>query len=236
MTQLKSSPRPHEKAPERASAINSRVSPWLARILYPVGCYLLLPFFFGKIEITGQENIPPQDSVIVAPTHRSRWDALIVPYALGRMVSGRDLRFMVSANEIKGIQGWFIRHMGGFPVDTQNPRIASVRHSIQLLQEDDEMLVIFPEGGIFYDRQIHPLKRGVGLIALEAAAEKPEGKVKILPVSIRYSKTYPSWGTDVKVDIGSPINVADYLSNSLRHSSQNLIDTLRTSLQQLYEN
>jgi 1-acyl-sn-glycerol-3-phosphate acyltransferase len=236
MTQLKSSPHPHEKTPEKASAINSRVSPWLARILYPIGCYLLLPLFFGKIEITGQENIPQQGSVIIAPTHRSRWDALIIPYALGRMVSGRDLRFMVSANEVKGIQGWFIRHMGGFPVDTQNPGIASVRHSIQLLQEDDEMLVIFPEGGIFYDRKIHPLKRGVGLIALEAAAEKPERKVKILPVSIRYSQTYPSWGTDVKVDIGSPINVADYFSNSIRHSSQNLIDTLQASLKQLYEN
>ena len=236
MTQLKSSLTEKKIISEPPNAINSRVSPWVARMLYPLGCYLVLPLFFGKIEITGQENIPQKDSVIIAPTHRSRWDALIVPYGVGRIVSGRDLRFMVSANELKGIQGWFIRRMGGFPVDTKRPRIGSIRHSVELLQEDDEMLVIFPEGGIFYDRQIHPLKRGVALIALQATVEKSDRKVKILPVSIRYSQPYPSWGTDVKVDIGIPINVADYLSDSLRQSSQSLTNELQKSLQQLHKN
>jgi 1-acyl-sn-glycerol-3-phosphate acyltransferase len=76
------------------------------------GNYLVLPAFFSKITVTGQENIPLTGGVILAPTHRSRWDALILPYAVGRLVSGRDLRFMVSANEMKGVQGWFIRRLG----------------------------------------------------------------------------------------------------------------------------
>lgn len=216
----------------RAPQINSRVSPWVARILYPLGAYLVLPLFFGKIEITGQENIPLDHPVIVAPTHRSRWDAIIIPYAVGRMVSGRDLRFMVSANEVKGLQGWFVRRMGGFPVDTEHPKIDSVRHSIELLQAD-EMLVIFPEGGIFQDNKIHRLKRGVARIALEAKGNQPQKQVKILPISIRYSQSCPRWGTDVQMNIGSPLNVADYLSNSLRQSSQKLTLALHNSLQEL---
>ncbi|MGF1539853.1 MAG: lysophospholipid acyltransferase family protein [Pleurocapsa sp.] len=236
MTQLKPSITEDNSKSNQSPDIDSRISPWLARMLYPLGCYVIIPLFFGKIEVTGRENIPQQDSVIVAPTHRSRWDAFLVPYAVGKMVSGRDLRFMVSANEVKGVQGWFVRRMGGFPVDTDNPKIGSVRHSIELLREDDEMLVIFPEGGIYRENFIHPLKRGVALIALEAETAKCDRRAKILPLSIRYSQPIPSWGTDVKIDIGKPLTVADYLSNSLRKSSRELTTDLQTSLEKLYGN
>ena len=162
-----------------------------------------------------------------------------MPYAIGRLVSGRDLRFMVSANEVKGIQGWVIRRMGGFPVNTERPQLSCVQHSIELLKANKEMLVIFPEGGIFHDDQIHPLKRGVALIALQAEAhqlDQIDQKVKILPVGIRYSQPYPSWGTDIKVDIGLPLTVTDYLGKSLRQSSQKLTAALQESLQKLDEN
>ena len=235
MTQLKS---PHNSTslnPEKTDELNSRISPWLAKLLYFLGCYFVIPGFFGKIEIFGQEHIPRQGPVIVAPTHRSRWDAFIVPYALGRLVSGRDLRFMVSVNEVKGIQGWVIRHMGGFPVDTERPQLNSVRHSIELLQSNQEMLVIFPEGGIFNDYQIHPLKRGVAAIAVAAETDKLTRGVKILPVGIRYSQPYPTWGSDVRVDIGVPLTVKEYYGKSLRQSSQKLTAALQESLEKLYE-
>ena len=234
MTQLKS-PQNSNLSSERTDELNSRVSPWLAKLLYPLGCHLVIPGFFGKIEISGQENIPLQDPVIIAPTHRSRWDAVIVPYAVGRLVSGRDLRFMVSANEVKGIQGWLIRRMGGFPVNTERPQLNSVRHSIELLKSNQEMLVIFPEGGIFNDYQIHPLKRGVASIALQAETDKSDRRVKILPVGIRYSQPYPTWGTDVRVDIGASLSVEEYQSKSLRQSSQKLTAALQKSLEKLYE-
>lgn len=235
MTQLKPPPNSTSLNPQRADELNSHVSPWLAKILYPLGCYLVIPNFFGKIEIFGQENIPPQDPVIVAPTHRSRWDAFIVPYALGRLVSGRDLRFMVSANEVKGLQGWVIRRMGGFPVNTERPQLNSVRHSIEILQSNQEMLVIFPEGGIFNDYQIHPLKRGVAAIALQAETNEWGRGVKILPMSIRYSQPYPTWRSDIRVDIGFPLTVGEYAGKSLRQSSQKLTIDLQESLKKLYE-
>lgn len=173
MTNLKQDRVKNNIDTEKLDSLNSRISPWLARILYPLGRYLVLPLFFKEIEINGRENIPQTGAIIVAPTHRSRWDALIVPTAVGKTVSGRDLHFMVTNNELKGIQGWFIRRMGGFPVDTKHPQIDSVRHSIELLQQKNNMLVIFPEGDIFRDDIIHPLKRGVASIALEAKLKNP---------------------------------------------------------------
>jgi len=235
MTQLKPQQNYSTTNSKSGNELDSRISPWVARIVYPLGCYLVLPLFFKKIEVTGRENIPKSDPVIIAPTHRSRWDALIVPYAVGRLQSDRDLRFMVSEDEVKGFQGWIINRMGGFPVNTNRPQLSSVHHSIELLKQGQEMLVIFPEGGIYYDRTIHPLKRGVASIALQAETDKSERRVKILPVGIRYSQPYPQWGTEVKVDIGSPLTVADYLGDSLRKSSQKLTIELLESLQKLYE-
>ncbi len=215
-------------------SLNSRVSPWVANLLYPLGCNVVLPLFFGKITVTGRENIPKDGSVIVAPTHRSRWDALLVPYAVGKLVSGRHLRFMVSANEVKGLQGWFIRRMGGFPVDTERPGMESLDHTAELLREE-EMIVIFPEGGIFRDTKVQNLKRGVALVSLAVQSEQPDNHVRILPISVRYNQTYPSWGTKVSVDIGSPINVEDYVAKSLRQGSQKLTQELFKRLQELHE-
>ncbi len=214
--------------------VESRISPWLIRLAYPLGCWLVMPLFFGRLKVTGQENIPLNEPVIVAPLHRSRWDALIVPLAVGRLVSGRDLRFMVTSSELQGIQGWFIRRLGGFPIDVKRPAASSLEHSVKILKKG-EMLVIFPEGGIFRDNTVHPLKRGVARIALEVEAQQPGSGIKILPLSLEYSQPYPTWGTDITVNIGQPIEVAQYDPQTMKASSEKLTDDLEATLTELHE-
>lgn len=214
--------------------VKSKISPWLIRLVYPLGYWIVLPLYFGRLTITGQEHIPKTGPVIIAPTHRSRWDALIIPYAVGRMVSGRDLRFMVTSSEVTGLQGWFIRRLGGFPIDIKHPRSSSLEHSIQVLKQG-EMLVIFPEGGIFRDTQVHPLKRGVARIALDVQSQQPKCGVKILPVTIEYSQPLPSWGTDVQVKIDSPIDVATYDTTTIKSSSQTLTQDLESRLKEMFQ-
>ena len=225
---------PNSSRPVKQEKVGSQVSPWLARLIYPLGCYVVLPLYFGRLTVSGQENIPRTGPVIVAPTHRSRWDALIVPYAVGRLASGRDLHYMVSANETRGVQGWFIRHMGGFPVDPEHPGISSVRHSVELLR-DNKMLVIFPEGDIYRGQQIHPLKSGIARIAVEVESNHPGSGIKILPVSLKYSQEYPSWGCDIQVDIGLPLTVAEYLDRSTKKSAHRLATELEAVLKELHE-
>ncbi|NEP12884.1 MAG: 1-acyl-sn-glycerol-3-phosphate acyltransferase [Symploca sp. SIO2C1] len=218
--------------PTKVSSVNSCVSYWLASILYPLGRRLVMPLYFKSLKVTGHENIPGTGPVILAPTHRSRWDALVIPYAAGKPVTGRDLRFMVSADECKGLQGWFIKHMGGFPVNTRRPGIGSIRHSVELLRHG-EALVMFPEGNIFQDGKLHPLKPGMARIALQTESSEPDLGLKIVPISIRYSDPVPHRGSDVTVNIGSPLNVTDYLSNSTKTSAQQLTNDLETAMRNL---
>ncbi|MEL4896493.1 lysophospholipid acyltransferase family protein [Crocosphaera sp. Alani8] len=218
----------------KSDQVKSRISPWLINVAYPLGSKIVLPLYFGPLVINGQENVPKTGPVLLAPTHRSRWDALIIPYAVGRIVSGRDVRFMVTSSEMTGIQGWFIRRMGGFPVDVKRPGASSLEHSVEVLKQG-EMLVIFPEGGIFRDREVHPLKRGVARIALEVEAQQPGCEMKILPVAIEYSQPFPSWGTSVTVNIGSPLHAASYDIASLKSSSKKLTQDLESHLKGIFQ-
>jgi len=213
-------------------SVTSRFSPWLLPWVYPLGRHVVLPAYFGQIRVSGREHLPTEGPVILAPTHRSRWDALIVPYAAGRDITGRDLRFMVSADEVKGLQGWFIRRLGGFPINPKRPAIGSLRHGVELL-ENRETLVIFPEGGIFRDREMHPLKPGLARIALQAESSQPGLGVNVVPISIRYSDLLPKWGSDVDVQIGKPLQVKNYDLTHTKASAKQLTDDLEQALKQL---
>ncbi|MGL5034736.1 MAG: lysophospholipid acyltransferase family protein [Microcystaceae cyanobacterium] len=209
----------------------SKVSPRLMTLAQPLG-EGLLNFYFSSIQVSGQEHIPRTGPVIVAPTHRSRWDALLIAWAIARRVSGRDLRFMVTTTEMTGIQGWFIRRLGGFPVDVKRPESSSLLYSVALLNQG-EMLVIFPEGGIFREKQIQPLKRGVARIALEVLAQQPDSSIQILPMRVGYDRPYPSWRTAVNIQIGAGIKLQNYDPSRMKRSSEALTKELQKCLQTL---
>lgn len=235
ITQLDSSPKTCIRATHSAesSAVNSRVNSWLLSLLYPLAG-VVLPGYFGSVKVTGKEHLPNQGPFIIAPTHRSRWDAIIVPSVAGRYGTGQDLHFMVMATEMKGLQGWFIRKCGGFPVDLKHPGIGTLRHGIELLQRGKGM-VIFPEGGIFRDRIIHRLKPGLARLALQAETNCPGLGVQIVPMSIDYGQALPKWGCKVGVRIGSPLNVADYCAGTTKQKSRQLTADLTAALKALFE-
>jgi 1-acyl-sn-glycerol-3-phosphate acyltransferase len=210
--------------------VQSRCSPWLTPLAYSLG-YWLLPTYF-RLQVTGQEHLPRSGSVILAPTHRSRWDALLVPYAAGRFATGRDIHFMVTIDEVKGFQGWLIRRLGGFAVNPRQPAIASLRHGLEVLQ-NREMLVIFPEGGIFKDGQVHPLKPGLARLALQAEASQPDLDVQIVPIYLSYGQEIPSWGCEATIQIGQPLQVADYGQQPAKQAAKQLTHDLSHALNSL---
>ncbi|BAD78547.1 putative acyltransferase [Synechococcus elongatus PCC 6301] len=211
----------------------SRVSGWLAPLAYQMVGRIVLPCRFAEIDIAGIDHIPRSGPVILAPTHRSRWDALMVPHAVGRPTSGRDVRFMVSANEMRGIQGWFIWRLGGFPVDTDRPGIASVRYGVELLLQQ-QMVVVFPEGGIFQDRQVHPLKLGPARMALQAQHLGHE-PVQIVPIGLVYSDLQPRRGSRCSIRIGQPLSTQSYRQHSPKQGAIALTRDLADQLGRLHQ-
>ena len=226
MSTISLNPIPFKKQPSTLS----RCSPWLTPIVYLLGERIVVPGYFRRVEIVGQNYLPLSGPTILAPTHRSRWDSILVPYASGRSVTGRDLHFMVTSDEVTGLQGWFIRRLGGFSVNVRSPSISSLRHGIELLQQE-KMLVIYPEGGIFRDNQVHRLKPGLARLALQAEAQTHELGIRIIPVSLYYENPYPDWRNRVKIAFGRPLEVAHYLPT--RHNRPLTAEELKTTARQL---
>ncbi|NJM45937.1 MAG: 1-acyl-sn-glycerol-3-phosphate acyltransferase [Alkalinema sp. RU_4_3] len=212
--------------------VNSRVSPWFTFWAYPLNQRILMPSMFRSIEVVGRENLPATGPVILAPTHRTRWDSLMVPYSAGRSSSGRFLRFMVTANEMRGVQGWLMRNLGCFPVDTNRPGVTSLRYGIELL-EQEEMVVIFPEGGNLRGNRAAGLNRlhpGLARLALQAETTTP---VLVVPMAIDYSDYDNRRNCDVRVTIGAPIEVEKYRGENAKRSAKNLTEDLAVAMRGL---
>jgi len=223
------------RRPEDSHSIDSKISPWLTPLTYFLVGRIAIPLYFKSIEVEGQERLPREGGMILAPTHRSRWDPILLGYLAGRRVTGRDLRFMTLLEQTRGIQGWFVRHLGGFPLDRDRPGTASIRYSVDLL-ENGEMLVLFPEGHIFQDNEIHPIQPGVARIALQAIAKKPELKLSIVPIALRYDHQPPiSWGSRVRIKVGDPISVGSEDLSAKKEATRRITSTLKEALKRLYD-
>jgi len=221
-----------KKVKSQVNSKSSSLYPWLASLSYFLGRHIVMPFYFRRINIIGTKNIPKERPVILAPTHRSRWDGLMIAYATGRLVTGRDPRFMVSMDEVKGLQGWLIRNLGGFPINPKNPAVSCFRYGVELML-NRKMLVIFPEGNIFRDNQVHTLKTGLARIGLQAESHQPNLDVKIVPISLNYNPVIPRRGCNVTVRIGVPLSVKDYICGSGKKRAQNLTMDLEAALKNL---
>ena len=163
---------------------------------------LVLPAWFGRLLVFDRHHLPMSGPVLLAPTHRARWDALLLPHAAGRRITGRDCRFMVTIDEMKGLQGWFLHRLGCFPVDQGRPATASLRYAVDLLA-NGQQLVVFPEGRIHRDDEPIRLQQGLARLAQLAAGQGVA--VPVVPVGIAYSHGRPRPGDSAALCFGSPL-------------------------------
>ena len=186
------------------------INPLLGFIAMLVTQDIVLRFFFKKKKILNNDfSIPINSSIILAPTHRSRWDGLILTMAMGRRITKKDCRFMVTKSEMNGIQGWFLKRLGCFSINQFSPSLSSLRYAIDLI-EKGEQLVIFPEGKINKNGKKLVLKEG--LYRLARLATKKTTSIFIIPIGIAYSKVPPNFRGEFCLSFGKPIAINDYLN------------------------
>lgn len=170
-------------------------------LLWPF--HWLLTRLYLRVKVLHRERIPRRGAALLVPLHRSRWDPVVLYCATGRL-----MRSLASHDEFVGIQGWFMRRFGAFPVDTRRPAPSVLRHCIDMILEG-ELLVIFAEGTIFYypPNQVHPIKPGAAWLALACQERVPQVSLPIIPIRIAYSDRHPRFGTRVEILVQEPISV-----------------------------
>ena len=170
-------------------------------------------FFYRKIEIKINKDIPYERPIIFAPNHQN---ALMDPLAVIATTKGQSI-FLARADIFK------------------NPRIASILYYIKILpvyrmrdgitnlQKNDEVfdrmvdilkqkkhICILPEGNHDKYRRLRPLAKGLFRIAFKTEEDLDfKSGLCIIPVGIDYSDFYKAQ-TKLLLQFGDPIYLADY--------------------------
>lgn len=154
-----------------------------------------------RITVTGIENVPRSGGYVLAPgAHRSILDTPIAALA-----SPRVLRFMGAENyfAIPGF-GFFLRSMGGFPVERAMTDRAALRVAETLLMSG-EPLVVFPEGTRQHGPLIGEMKEGASFLACRTGVPIVPvgigGAVRAMPKGRRFPRP-----RRIAVVVGAPIH------------------------------
>lgn len=133
---------------------------------------------FGRMEVTGRENVPPYGPLIVVANHLSYNDPPSLAAALTRPVSFLGKKELFEPTP----KGWLFNSLRVYPVD-RSFGVSAVRTALDLLARDGAV-VIFPEGQRSPERKLMKGMAGAAYLAMKSQAP-------ILPVGITGTENFP---------------------------------------------
>ena len=131
---------------------------WLSRIFAYIPLSIVHP-----TSVRGKKNLP-KGKAILACNHLSNWD---VP--LYYLHTRQHLKILAKKELFKkGLAGWYLKHMGGIPIDRDGNDIGAIKESMKVLKANKKLFV-FPEGTRLQndDDILGELKSGMALIAIK---------------------------------------------------------------------
>ena len=137
--------------------------------------------------------------------------------AMGRRVTNKDCRFMVTKSEMRGIQGWFLKRLGCFAINQSSPSLSALRYAVKLIAIG-EQLVVFPEGKI--NRYGKKLVLKEGLYRLARLATKKTRSITIIPIGIAYGEVSPRFRSTFCLSFGQPIFMDDYSNLTIKEFNE----------------
>lgn len=151
--------------------------------------------FAFRMDIQGEENIPPEGGVVLCCNHMSNLD----PTTMAGFVR-RPVRYIAKKELFeKRWSAKLLSALGAFPVDRQTTDMKALKTAIKLLK-NGEALGIFAEGTRVKEGEAKAAKAGVALFALK-------GEAPIVPICISSKYKFRSV---VHIRYGKPIYLDEY--------------------------
>lgn len=123
----------------------------------------LLVRLLYRLRLSGTEQIPSRGAALVVCNHVSFMDALVIGGA-----SRRPLRFLMDKPIYDSPWlNWLFRLVGAIPVESERRDPGNVRRALAEVSRalrEGEVVMLFPEGRLTPDGEIHAFRRGIELI------------------------------------------------------------------------
>ena len=140
---------------------------------------------------------PARAGIILASNHADETDMKACLELLRRC--GRRFLYMMNReafDEGFGIAGWWLQRLGSFSVERGGHNEVAKRYAIDVVKRGREVLVVFPEGEIYYlNDLVQPFKSGVVDIGMQAVVEmrreQPDWTAYLVPMAIKYRYRQP---------------------------------------------
>lgn len=154
-----------------------------ATVLYHLGRPLARFCFgtFGRLEVIGEENVPPHGPVILACNHLAFTDPPLLVAAIPR-----PLHFLGKRELFGNPIGRFLMHgFHVYPYDRSTASTETMRTLLALL-EQDRAVALFPEGTRSSSHSLQEAQLGIVYLALKSQAP-------ILPVGVTGTQNLRGW-------------------------------------------
>lgn len=138
------------------------------------------------------KKLPSGAGIILAPNHADETDP-----RLCLELSRRTGKLFISMcnreafDELFGLAGFVLQRLGHFSVERGAHDTRAKDHAVKVVAEGDRVMVIFPEGEIFYlNERVQPFHSGAVEIGMQALLEKHQQDTSfrafIVPMAIKY--------------------------------------------------
>jgi 1-acyl-sn-glycerol-3-phosphate acyltransferase len=170
-----------------------------------------LRFYYKRILIYGEENIP-DGPVIFAANHQNAFmDALMIV-----CFNSHQTHCLTRADVFKGpFIGWMLRVLNMIPIYRIRDGAESLSKNQQTFDRCTELfmtnhaVVIFPEGNHGNKKRLRPLSKGFTRLAFEAIGKHPQLKISIVPVGLNYTNP-GAFGSSVSIYFGGAMDANEY--------------------------
>ena len=174
----------------------ARPSPFFINVARFVNGKFILP---GKnhritdIRIEGATDLPREifesgDRLVFVSNHPSHSDPQLVTDVHRQLgVSGC---FMAAYDVfLRGkLNAWSMQRLGNFSIDREGSDRNAMAAAIDTIKADDYALTIFPEGNVYLTNdRVTPFLDGTAFIALKAQQAIKDARVKIVPLSLKFT-------------------------------------------------
>jgi 1-acyl-sn-glycerol-3-phosphate acyltransferase len=143
-------------------------------------------------------DLPREAGIILAANHADETDFKACLEVSRRL--GRRFLFMMNReafDEGYGVAGWWLQRLGAFSVERGGQHNEEAkRYAIEVVKRGRKVLVIFPEGDIYYlNDLVQPFKSGAVEIGMQAVVEarrtRPDWTAYLVPMALKYRYREP---------------------------------------------